>query len=73
MANVASTPTKKVVRLSEDALVDLIDGILNETIAVKKQEWLNEQKKVQVNKTTLLEGKVAVLEKKINLLLKDKA
>jgi hypothetical protein len=66
------TPTKKVVRLSENALVDLIDGILNETISVKKQEWLNEQKKAQTNKTAILESKVADLEKKINILLSSK-
>lgn len=69
----ANTPTKKVVRLSENALVNLIDGILGETIAVKKQEWLNEQKQVQANKTAILEGKVADLEKKINSLLTSKA
>jgi hypothetical protein len=69
----ANTPTKKVVRLSENALVDLIDGILNETIAVKKQEWLNEQKKAETNKTAILEGKVANLEKKLNRLLSSKA
>lgn len=72
MANKPSKPTKKVVRLSEDSLVDLIDNILNETISVKKQEWLNEQKKAQTNKTAILEGKVADLEKKINTLLKSK-
>jgi hypothetical protein len=69
----ANKPTKKVVRLSENALVDLIDGILNETIAVKKQEWLNEQKKAETNKTAILESKVANLEKKLNTLLSSKA
>lgn len=68
----AKTPTKKVVRLSENALVDLIDNILNETISVKKQEWLNEQKKAEKNKTAILENKVADLEKKINSLLTAK-
>lgn len=69
----ANTPTKKVVRLSENALVDLIDNIVTETIAVKKQEWINENKKAEANKTTILENKVADLEKKLNKLLTSKA
>ena len=69
----ANTPTKKVVRLSENALVDLIDNIVTETIAVKKQEWINENKKAEANKTAILENKVADLEKKLNKLLTSKA
>jgi hypothetical protein len=38
--------TKKIVRISEHKLIDLIDEILNEAIAVKKQEWITEQKKM---------------------------
>ena len=54
--------TKKTVKIKENDLVDLIDNIVNEAVAVKKQEWLNEQSKKQTNKTTVLEGKIAKLE-----------
>jgi hypothetical protein len=54
--------TKKTVRIKENDLVDLIDNIVNEAVAVKKQEWINEQVKKQSNKTAVLEGKIAKLE-----------
>lgn len=65
--------TKKTVKISENALVDLIDNIVNETVAIKKTEWLNEHKKVENSKTSILENKVNDLEKKLNLLINKKA
>jgi len=54
--------TKKTVKIKESALVDLIDNIVNEAVAVKKQEWLNEQATKQTDKNSILEGKIAKLE-----------
>jgi hypothetical protein len=53
---------KKTVRITENDLVDLIDNIVNEAVAVKKQEWINEQSSKETNKTAILEGKIAKLE-----------
>ena len=63
---------KKTVKITENDLVDLIDNIVNEAVAVKKSEWLNEQAKLDNNKTNLLEGKVEKLEKALNQLLEGK-
>lgn len=63
---------KKTVKINESDLVDLIDNIVNEAVAVKKQEWLNEQAKKATNKTTVLEGKVAKLEAMVNRLTERK-
>lgn len=54
--------TKKTVKIKESELVNLIENIVNEAVAVTKQEWINEQAKKQSNKTTVLEGKIAKLE-----------
>lgn len=54
---------KKTVRIPENELVDLIDNILNEAIAVKKKEWIAEQAKKESDKTALLENRVKALEK----------
>lgn len=62
--------TKKIVKISEVALIDLIDNIVTETVAVKKQEWLNEQAKT--DKTALLEAKLQKLEKAIAVLSENK-
>ena len=53
---------KKTVKIKENELIDLIDNIVNEAVAVKKQEWINEQAKKATNKTAILENKVAKLE-----------
>jgi hypothetical protein len=37
---------KKIVRISENNLVDLIDNIVSETIKIEKEKTLNEGKKV---------------------------
>ena len=55
---------QKVVKISENKLVELIDNILNEAVEVKKKEWIAEQAKT--DKTAILESKLADLEKKIS-------
>jgi prophage DNA circulation protein len=67
-----SKVTKKTVKIKESELVDMIDNIVNEAIAVKKQEWLNEQAKKQSNKTTVLENKIAKLEAAVKSLTEGK-
>jgi hypothetical protein len=64
--------TKKTVKIKENELVDLIDNIVNEAVAVKKQEWINEQAKKQSNKTAVLEGKIAKLEAQFKALTESK-
>ena len=64
--------TKQTVKIKESHLVDLIDDIVNEAVAVKKQEWISEQKTLETNKTTLLEGKIQELEARFNKLIKSK-
>jgi len=63
---------KKTVKIKENDLVNLIDNIVNEAVAVKKQEWLNEQVKNGSNKTAILENKLALLEAKLNKLVEGK-
>lgn len=65
MSNVA----KKTVKIKESHLVDLIENIVNEAVAVKKQEWINEQ---ATKGNSLLESKVADLEAKLNKLTEGK-
>ena len=67
MSNVKQV-AKKTVKIKESDLVDLIDNIVNEAVAVKKQEWLNEQSKKQSQKTAVLENKIAALEAKFKTL-----
>ena len=64
--------TKKTVKIKESALVDLIDNIVNEAVAVKKQEWLNEQATKQTDKNSILEGKIAKLEAQFKALTETK-
>ncbi len=63
------TIAKKTVKINENDLVDLIDNIVNEAVAVKKQEWINEQAK---NKKSVLESKVANLEAMVKRLTEGK-
>lgn len=58
---------KKTVKIKENDLVDLIDNIVNEAVATKKQEWINEQAKKDANKTSLLENRLAALEAKLSI------
>ena len=63
---------KRIIKLKENDLVDLIDSIVAEAVAVKKQEWITEQAAVESNKTTMLGSKLAALETKMNTLLEAK-
>jgi hypothetical protein len=71
MSNVKPV-AKKTVKIKEADLVDLIDNIVNEAVAVKKQEWINEQAKKQNSKTAVLESKIAALEAKFKTLTEGK-
>ncbi len=64
------TVTKKTVKIKESHLVDLIDDIVNEAVAVKKQEWITEQAKLTGDKTNILENRLQELEAKIALITK---
>lgn len=61
----SNTP-KRTVKINENDLVDLIDNLVTEVVAVKKQEWLNEQAAKNSEKESLLESRIADLEKKIS-------
>lgn len=61
--------TKKTVKITENELVDLIDNIVNEAVNVKKQEWIAEQ---ESKKATVLENKIAELEKKVKSITESK-
>lgn len=63
--------TKKTVKISENDLVELIDNIVTEAVEVKKKEWLNEQAAKSPDKT-ILENRIAELEKKFTLLTEAK-
>jgi hypothetical protein len=63
---------KKTVKIKESNLVDLIDNIVNEAVALKKQEWINEQASKNDDKTSILESKLAKLEAKIEKLTEGK-
>lgn len=64
-----SNPKKeiKTVKIKEGELANMIDGIVNEAVAVKKKEWLAEQAN-KGDKTALLETKLNDLEAKFNAL-----
>lgn len=55
----------KTVKIKENDLVDLIDNIVAEV----KKEWISEQAK---KGTSILEGKIAALEIKLNKLTEGK-
>jgi hypothetical protein len=57
-----SNTSKKIVKITESALVDLIDNIVKEAVDKKKVEWIAEQ---EAKKASLLESKIAKLEKTI--------
>ena len=62
---------KKTVKISENDLVNLIDNIVNEAVAIKKKEWLAEQT-AKGDKNAIFEQKIAALEAKVNKLTKTK-
>jgi hypothetical protein len=57
----------KVVRISEEKLVNMIDNLVAEEVETRKAEWLNEQK---ASNETLLESRLAELEGKVSGLSK---
>jgi hypothetical protein len=67
-----NTVAKETVKIKESHLVDLIDNIVNEAVAVKKQEWIIEHSKRQAQKSAMLENKIAALEAKVNILTESK-
>ena len=71
MSNVKPV-AKKIVRVNENDLVDLIDNIVNEAVAIKKKEWLAEQAKKESEKTSVLETRLAKLEKQLKTLTESK-
>ncbi len=71
MSNIKPT-AKKTVKIKEADLIDMIDGILQEAVAEKEKQWIAEQAKKENNKTSILESKIADLEKKFNTLLEGK-
>jgi len=61
---------KKIVRIEESKLVDLIENIVVEAVAMEKKEWIAEQNKKQ---EALLEEQIdRILNKKIKILAKGK-
>jgi hypothetical protein len=75
MSNTKQVAKKKVTKrigIKESELVDLIDNIVTEAVAVKKQEWINENKKTEAGKTAILEGKINSLEAKFKELTEGK-
>lgn len=54
---------KKVVRIFENDLVDLIDNIVTEAVAEDKKNWIAEQATRENKKNALLESRIAKLEK----------
>lgn len=71
MSNVKPV-AKKTVKIKESDLVDLIDNIVAEAVAIKKQEWIKEESKKNQNKTAILERKIADLEVKFKTLTEGK-
>jgi hypothetical protein len=63
---------KKTVKIKENELVDLIDNIVNETVAIKKKEWIAEQAKKENEKTAVLESRLAKLEATLKTLTEGK-
>ena len=59
---------KKTVKIKENDLVNLIDNIVNEAVAIKKQEWITEQNNKNKANTSILENKLAALEIKVQKL-----
>tara|TARA_R110000868_G_scaffold203969_4_gene451932 strand:+ start:10017 stop:10211 length:195 start_codon:yes stop_codon:yes gene_type:complete len=54
---------KESVKISENDLVAMIEGIVLEEVAKAKGKWLQEQK---VSKEALLENRLAALEKRLS-------
>jgi hypothetical protein len=61
--------SKKVVRLSEEKLVEMMEKIVAEAVAEKKKEWIAEQAEKE---ETILESRIKELEAKIQTLTESK-
>ena len=59
----------KVVRMDETKLVNIIDGLVNEEVAKRKVEWLNEQKN---SKESLIEKELKTLKEQVARLVAKK-
>lgn len=59
----------KTVKITENALVDLIDEIVNEAVKEKKKEWIAEQ---EAKEATILENRINELEAKIKTITESK-
>jgi len=57
------TPINESVKITENDLVAMIEGIVLEEVAKAKGKWLQEQKE---SKETLLENRLAALEKRLS-------
>ena len=55
--------SKKIVRIAETELVELIDNIVTEAVAEKKKEWIAENASKKGDR--ILESRILDLEKKI--------
>lgn len=56
-------PVNETVKITENDLVAMIEGIVLEEVAKAKGKWLQEQKEA---KASLLESRIANLEKKLS-------
>lgn len=59
----------KTVKITENALVDLIDEIVNEAVKEKKKEWISEQ---EAKEATILESRINELEAQIKTITESK-
>jgi hypothetical protein len=62
--------SKKIVRMSETELVELMENIVIEAVAKKKKEWIAENASKEGNE--LLESRINDLEEKIIALTESK-
>jgi len=58
--------SKKIVKIAEAELVELIDNIVTEAVAEKKKEWIAEN--ATKEGSAILESRIKDLESKINRL-----
>lgn len=72
MSNKKLVTQKKTVKISESNLVDIIDNIISEALTIKEKEWVNEANVRQAQKTAILENKISMLNKKLNILVESK-
>lgn len=62
--------TGKIIRITESALVDMIENIVTEAVAEKKKEWIAEQESKQAE--IIKEQVDKVLEAKLKKLFENK-